>query len=126
MKMQKGDNIRLQCVLPFYKLFKQKDSVINTSATIEVTKSSIKPQSSTTTNHHLRGSGERNGEQRRTKVSFGRSMTRALELVKRHTWDEALLNSEEIKPIALVIIKLCLTEGIVGQIVSQAVEKSFI
>ena len=37
--------------------------------------------------HHLRSSGERNGAQRRTKVSFGRTMMQALELlrlVKRH------------------------------------------
>ena len=38
-------------------------------------------------NRHLRSSGERNGEQRRTKVSFGRTMIQALELqrlAKRH------------------------------------------
>ena len=41
------------------------------------------------------------------------------------------LNSEEIKPIALAVIELCLSEGIsqivgqsVSKIVSQAVEKS--
>jgi len=37
--------------------------------------------------------------------------------------DEATLNSEEIKPIALVVIELCLCEGIsqsVSQIVSQS------
>ena len=65
----------------------QKDSVLNTSAITAVTKSSMKPRSGTTTNHHLRGSGERNGKQRRTKVSFGRTMIRALELqrlAKRH------------------------------------------
>ena len=47
----------------------------------------MKPQSSTTTNPHLSGSGERNGEQRRTKVSFGRTLIWALELqwlAKRH------------------------------------------
>jgi len=41
----------------------------NTSAINTVTKTSMKPRSDTTTNCHLRGSGERNGEQRRTKVS---------------------------------------------------------
>ena len=47
----------------------------------------MEPQSGITTNHHLRGSGERNGEQRRTKVSFGRTMMQALDLqrlTKRH------------------------------------------
>ena len=61
--------------------------MLNTSAITAVTKSSMKPRSGATTNRHLRGSGERNGEQRRTKVSFGRTMMRALELqrlAKRH------------------------------------------
>ena len=38
-------------------------------------------------NHHLHSRGERNEEQRRTKISFGRTMIRALELLrlaKRH------------------------------------------
>ena len=61
--------------------------MLNTSAITAVTKSSMKPRSGATTNRHLSGSGERNGEQRRTRVSFGRTMIRALELqrlVKRH------------------------------------------
>jgi len=73
--------------------------MLNTSTITAVTKSSTKPRSGATTNHHLRGSGERNGEQRRTKVSFGRTMMQALELqrlAKRTSWDEATLNSEEI------------------------------
>jgi len=37
--------------------------------------------------------------------------------------DEATLNSEEIEPVALAIIKLRLSEGI-SQSVSQSVEKS--
>jgi len=73
----------------FTELFKQKDRVINTSAITAVTKSSMKPWSGATANCHLHGSGERNGEQRRTKVSFGITMMRTLEqlqLVKRHIW----------------------------------------
>ena len=35
-----------------------------------------------TANCHLHGSGERNGEQRRTKVSFDRTMMQALELLR--------------------------------------------
>ena len=41
--------------------------------------------------------------------------------------DEATLNSEEIKPLALAVIELRLSEGISqirSQIVSQLVEKS--
>jgi len=66
---------------------KQKDSVLNTSAIAAVIKSSMKPQSCATANRHLHGSEERNGEERKTKVSFGRTMMRALELqwlAKRH------------------------------------------
>ena len=68
-------------------IFKQKDSVLNTSAITPVTKVSMKSRSGATANRHLHGSKERNGEQRRTKVSFGRTMMRALKLqrlAKRH------------------------------------------
>jgi len=61
--------------------------MLNTSAITAVTNSSMKPQSGVTTNRHLHSNGERNGEQRRTKISFGRTMIRALELqwlAKRH------------------------------------------
>jgi len=40
----------------------------------------MKPRSGATANRHLCGSGERNGEQRKTWVSFGRTMMQALEL----------------------------------------------
>jgi len=56
-----------------------------------------------------------NPEQRRTKVSFGRTIMRALELqqlVKGTSQDEAALNIEEIKPITLAVIELRLSEGI--------------
>jgi len=68
-----------------------------------------------TINCHLCGSGERNGAQIRTKVSFGRTMMQVLELLrleKGMSWDEATLNSGKIKPIALVVIELLLSEGI--------------
>ena len=51
----------------FTENFKQKDSMVNTSAITAVTKSSMKPWRSTNTNCHLCGNGERNGKQRRTK-----------------------------------------------------------
>ena len=100
--------------------------MLNTSAITAVTKSSRKPRSGATTNCHLCSNGERNVEQRRTKVSFDRTMIRELErqrLAKGTSWDEATLNSEEIKPIALAVIELRLSEGII-QIVSQSAEKS--
>ena len=94
--------------------------MLNTSAITAVTKSSIKPQSGATKNRHLRDSGERNQEKRRTKVSFGRTMIRASQLQrlakKAHL---EMKSSEEIKPIALAVIELCMSEGI-SLIVSQS------
>ena len=64
------------------------------------------------------------------KVSFSRTMMQALELLQlaKDTFrDEVTLNSEEIKPVALAIIELHLSEGIsqpVSQLVSQSVENS--
>ena len=104
--------------------------MINTSAITVGTKSFMKPWSGTTSNGHLSGSGERNGEQGRTKVSFVRSMMWALELLqlaKSTSQDEATLISEEIKPIALAVFKLCLSDGIsqsVSLSVSQSVSQS--
>jgi len=54
--------------------------VLNTSVITAVTKFSMKPRNGATTNCHLRDGGERNGKQRRTKVSFGKTMMQALEL----------------------------------------------
>jgi len=48
-------------------------------------------------------------------VSFGRTMMQALELLrlgKSTSPDEATLNSEEIKPVAIAIIELRLSERI--------------
>jgi len=52
------------------------------------------------------------------KVSFARTIMQAFELQRL-----AKKHSEEIKPIALTVIELRLSEGI-SQIVSQSVEKS--
>jgi len=54
--------------------------MLNTYVITAVTKPSVKPRSGAAANRYLRSSGERNGEQRRTKVSFGRTMMQALEL----------------------------------------------
>ena len=48
-------------------------------------------------------------------VSFGRTMMQALELLQfaNSTYpDEAMFNSEEIEPIALAIIELCLHDAL--------------
>ena len=57
-------------VLHFKECFKRVKHFCNQS----ITKSSTKPWSGASTNHHLCGNGERNQEQSRTKVSFGRTM----------------------------------------------------
>ena len=74
---------------------------------------------------HLRGSQERNGKQRRTKISFGRTMMRALklqQLAKRHISERS--NVEQWRNqahIALVVVELA-TLVWRHQIVSQSVE----
>ena len=58
---------------------------------------------------------------------FGRTMMQALELLwlaKGTPRDEATLNSEEIKPVAIAIIELRLSEGI-SKSVSQSVSRKF-
>ena len=104
-------------------------SVLNIFATTAITKSSMKPWNGATKNRHVRSNGERNGEQRRTKVSFGWTMMQALELLwlaKRHILEQSDVNSEEIKLIALAVIELCLKVSVSqidryldSQIVSQ-------
>ena len=64
MKRRKDDYASFLVLSNFTERFKQKDGVLNNSVIMAVTKSSMKSQSSTTANCHLRGSGERNGEQR--------------------------------------------------------------
>ena len=76
--------LRFQSYLTRFKL---KDSELNTSTINAIAKSSMKPWSGATANCHLCGSGEGNQEQRRTNVSFGRTMMQVLELqwlAKRH------------------------------------------
>ena len=62
VKRRKGDYALISVLST--EDFKQKDSVLNTSAITAVTKVSMKPQSGATANRHLRSSEERNGEQR--------------------------------------------------------------
>ena len=56
----KGDYASFYCCLTFTERFKQKDSVLNTSAITAITKSSIKPGSGATANRHLCSSGGSN------------------------------------------------------------------
>ena len=87
--------------------------MINTFAITTVTKYSIKPWSDATTNFHLRGSEEMNGEQRRIKGNFGRTMMLAMELLrfaKKHF--SGRRNIEKLRTQAhpaLAVIELCLS-----------------
>jgi len=66
--------------------FQAKNNVRRPTCTA-LTKVSHQSHNVHTANRHLRSKGERNGVQRRTKVSFGRTMMQALELLrlaKRH------------------------------------------
>ena len=53
-QFKKGERaITVLSIENFTKRFKQKNSVLNTSAITTVTKPSMKPRSGATTNHHL-------------------------------------------------------------------------
>ena len=70
------------------------------------------------TNQHLALSVKRTGTQRGTKSSPRYMYCMYCGWQKGTSRDEATSNSEEIKPIALSIVKLCLDGGI-SQLVSQ-------
>ena len=62
-----------------------------------------------------------------TKEDTGKSMKNALYVLryaKSTCRAEATLNSEKIKPVALAIIELRLSEASVSQLLSQSVENS--
>ena len=78
-----------------------------------------------TANRHLRSSGERNGEQRRTKVRLGRTMMQGLELqrlVKRHISGRADVEQWGNQAHSISGYRVMLVWR--HQIVSQSVEKS--
>jgi len=67
--------------------FQAKNIARSTHACTTVTQVSHRSHNAHTATRHLRGKGKRNGVQMRTKVSFGRTMMQALELLhlaKRH------------------------------------------
>ena len=82
-------------------------------------------------NQHFLLSAKMNGTQRRTLVHISPknalyvlpSMPKAKSMPKGTCWAKTTLNSEKIKPVALAVIKLCLSEGI-SQSVRQSVESS--
>ena len=95
----------------------------HTSAITAVTNSSMKSWCSTTANRHLRSSGQRSAEQRRTKVSFSRTMMQALELLqlaKRHISGQS--DVEKWRNQGCLSSYACLKASVRGEWVSQSVE----
>jgi len=82
--------ISLPALRTLWVTFQAKNNVKNAPASTELTQVSHFSHNASTANHHLSASGERNGAQKWTKVSFGRTMMQALallQLVKRHIFE---------------------------------------
>ena len=95
--------------------FQTKNNVRSSHASSALTLVLHRSHNMHATNRHLHGSGERNGAQRRTKVSFSITMMQALELLwlaKTHVSRRSDVEQWKIKPVAIAIIKFCLFEGI--------------
>ena len=90
VSLDHGVSLRFVSLLALWtcwETFQTKSSARNAPASSALTLVSHWSHSAHTTNRHLHCRGERNGAQRRTKVSCGRTMMQPLELlrlVKRH------------------------------------------
>ena len=104
--------LRFQLLRTHEIIVQAKNSIRNAPASAVLTQLSHQNHNVCTANCHLYSKRKRNGAQRRTKESFGRTMMQALELlqlVKRHILGQS---DVEIKPVAIAIIELCLSESI--------------
>jgi len=87
--------------------------VINTSAITAITKSSMKPQSGANANHLIRSKWRKEWRTKENKGKLGYNHDASTGAAAVGTSrDKAKLNSEEIKPTALVVIELRLSEGV--------------
>ena len=84
--------ISLLALRTCWVIFQAKNNTRSTLANSTLILVSHQSLNARTANRHLCSSRERNGAQRRTKVSFGRTMMQA--------WDEATLSSEKVNPVA--------------------------
>ena len=75
-------------------------------------------------NRHLSLSAKMNGTQRRILVSPWRMYCTYCGMLKGTCRAEATSNSEKIKPVALAVIELCLSEGI-SQLLAYSVSRKF-
>ena len=91
-----------------------KNSIRNVPASAALTQVSHQSHNVRTVNCHLHSKEERNGAQRKTKVSFGRTMMQALELLRLMKGHVSRRNSKEIKPVAIAIIKFACLKALVS------------
>ena len=79
--------LRFQLLWTHWVTVQAKNSIRNSPASAALTQVSHQSHNSHTANHYLCSKGERNGTQRKAKISLGKTMIQALELlrfVKRH------------------------------------------
>jgi len=88
--------VLLLALQTFWATFPAKNNARSTPASTALTHQSHNAHSG---NRHLCGSGERNGEQRRTKVSFGRTVMQALEMLQAHLGMKQCRTVQKIKPV---------------------------
>ena len=115
-----------QLCLTCYTAVRIKKCLKSTSVLKVATMKNVDDFSLRKGSHHVQPPNQRfslsakmNGTQRRTLVSPWRMHCTHCGMPKGTSRAEATLNSEKIKPVAIAVIKLCLTEGI-----SQAVRQS--
>ena len=75
-----------------WEKFQTQNNTRSIPASSALTLVSHRSHNARTPNRHLHGSGENSGTQRRTKVTFGRTMMKALELlrlVKRYILEQS-------------------------------------
>jgi len=85
VSLNHGVLLRFVLLLPFrtcWETFQAKNNVRSAPASSALTLVSHRSHNACIANCHLSGSELRNGAQKRTKVSFGRTMMQALELLR--------------------------------------------
>ena len=103
--------LRFQLLQTLWITAQAKNSIRNVPALTQVSRQSHNVR---TVNCHLHSKEERNGAQRKTKVSFGRTMMQALELLRLMKGHVSRRNSKEIKPVAIAIIKFACLKALVS------------
>ena len=87
VSLHHGVSLRFVSLPALLATFQANNNIRSASASTALVQVSYRYHNACTVNCRLHGCGERNGAQRRKKVSFGRTMMQALKLlwlVKRH------------------------------------------